>query len=47
MRVGTVQVEMHVKVMPVAVLGVGLGVVDVCPFLGMSRVRSVETMDSN
>jgi hypothetical protein len=38
---------MHVEVMHVEVLGVGLGAVDVCPSLGMSRAESVETMDSN
>jgi hypothetical protein len=38
---------MHVEIMPVEVLGVGLGVVDVCPSLGMSRAGSVETVDSN
>jgi hypothetical protein len=38
---------MHLEVMPVKVLGVGLGGVDVCPSLGMSRARSVETVDSN
>jgi hypothetical protein len=38
---------MHVEVMLVEVLGVGLGAVDVCPSLGMSRARSVEIVDSN
>jgi hypothetical protein len=38
---------MHVEVMPVEVLGVGLGAVDVCPSLGMSKVGSVEIVDSN
>jgi hypothetical protein len=38
---------MHVEVMHVEVLKVGLGAVDVCPSLGMSRVGSVKTVDFN
>jgi hypothetical protein len=32
---------MHVEVISVEVLGVGLGVVDVCPSLGISRAGSI------
>ncbi len=39
--------QVHVEVMLVEVLGVGLGAVDVCPSLGMSRAGSVETVDFN
>jgi hypothetical protein len=38
---------MNVEVVPVGALGVGLGLVDVCPFLRMSRAGSVEILDSN
>jgi hypothetical protein len=38
---------MHVEVMPVEVLKVGLGAACVCPSSGMSRARSVKTVDSN
>jgi hypothetical protein len=38
---------MHVDVMPIEVLGMGLGTVDVCPSKGMSRAGSVEIVDSN
>jgi hypothetical protein len=38
---------MHVKVMYVEILGVGLGIVALCPSLGMSRAGSVETVDFN
>jgi hypothetical protein len=38
---------MNIEVMPVGALGVGLGLVYVCPSLRMSRVGSVEIVDSN
>jgi hypothetical protein len=38
---------MHVEVIPVEVLVVGLGAVDVRLSLGISRARSIEAMDFN
>jgi len=38
---------MHEEVIPVEVLVVGLGAVDVCPSLGISRAGSIEAMDFN
>jgi hypothetical protein len=38
---------MHVAIMPVEVMGVGLGVVDVCPYLGISSARSIRVVDLN
>jgi hypothetical protein len=38
---------MHVEVIPVGILGVGLGAVDVCPSLGISKAGSIEAVDFN
>jgi len=38
---------MHVEVMPVEVMGVGLGAVDGCPSLEVSRAGSVKIVDFN
>jgi len=38
---------MHIEVIPIEVLVVGLGAVDVCPSLGISRAGSIEAMDFN
>jgi hypothetical protein len=38
---------MHVEVIHVGVLGVGLGGVDVCPYLGISRAGSIGAVDFN
>jgi hypothetical protein len=38
---------MHVEVIPIEVLVVGLGAVDVCPSLGISRAGSIEVVDFN
>jgi hypothetical protein len=38
---------MHVEVIPVGVLGVGLGTFDVCPYLGISRAGSIGAVDFN
>jgi hypothetical protein len=38
---------MHIEVIPVRVLGVGLGAVDVCPYLGINKAGSIGAVDFN
>jgi hypothetical protein len=38
---------MHEEVIPVEVLVMGLGAVDVCPSLGISKAGSIEAVDFN